>query len=149
MSGIYVNSALTYTAKDMVAFKHSDSATTLGEYTARKKKPRSIHDPLLPEHIMKVCSLVTGADTIKIMSRNRDMDAVFSRYLTMYFMKKANPKLSLRMLGEIVGGKDHATALWGLRAVEDVIEVNSPPDRRTKWYTEVYNRLKEEFSFIT
>ena len=52
---------------------------------------------------------------------------------------------SLAQLGQMAGGKHYATTIWGIKTVEEVLEMNSQADRRLRWFeialSEIENRL--------
>ena len=137
MNGTYsINRS--FSAKEMLEFKHSNM--TLGEYIRHIEGRLDINNPRLHNSILNLCSRVTGSDPIKTMSTNRDDDAVFARYMTMFFMKRLDQqgelkrKFSLSRLGKVSGGKHHATVMWGIKTVENVIDVKDGNDVRTLWF---------------
>lgn len=135
-----------YTDKDMLAFKYS--GMLLGEFRKRKKKKLILNDPYLHEGILDICSDATGADYIKTISKCRREEAVFARYLTMFFMKRLEDQghlkkhSSLAQLGQMAGGKHHATAIWGIKTVKEVLEVNSQADKRLCWFKMALNQVE-------
>ena len=141
-----IDETYRYTDKDMLAFKQS--IMILSEFRERKKKKLILNDPLLHEGILVICSDATGANYIKTISRSRDMDAVFARYLTMFFMKKLKDQghlkkhSSLAQLGRMAGGKHHATTIWGIKTVEEVLEINSSADKRLSWFKTALNEIE-------
>ena len=138
-----------YSAREMILFKKSD--LTLREFNAFYEDKFDIENPLLYQHILNLCSYVVDIDPILIISKNRKSEIVFARYMTMYFMKKLSDqykekvgKVSSTQLGEMIGGKDHATVLWGLKAVENVLFVGSKTDQRTAWVYSVHEKLQKQ-----
>jgi len=137
----------------MLAFKRS--AMTLSEYKRQKDEEFDIKDPYLYQHILNICCQVTGTDTIMALSKNRKIEVVFARFLTIFFMqkivvilnkkkKKDDPPIyyTLTQLGEMIGGKSHADVIWGIKTVEGVIETNSPSDRRTAWFFNAKDKIE-------
>lgn len=59
----------------------------------------------------------------EIRSRSRHKDISFVRHLSMFLMKKLTEK-SLRDIGRLFGGRDHATVLHGLDKIEKHIAGN-------------------------
>jgi len=83
--------------------------------------------------ILKICSEATGAGIERVLSGDRKADAVFSRYLAMFFIKKLYRTLSLGTIGKMTGGMDHATVIHGIRAVENVADPKYHGDFRINW----------------
>ena len=139
----------------MLAFKYS--SLTLSEYNTHRMTHLDLHDPLLYVAVLDVCSRVTGIDLIAALSSSTKAEPVFARFMTMWFMQKLSQQkhvkehYSLSKLGEMAGGKDHATALHGIRAVNDLIEVNEDGDRRLGWFRvavrDLQDTLKVEINY--
>jgi len=130
----------------MLTFKHSD--LTLSEYNTHKMPHLELHDPLLYVAVLNTCSQVTGIDTILAISSSRKAEAVFARFMTMWFMQKLDQqghvkeKYSLEKLGFFAGGKNHATAIHGIRFINDLIELNEERDRRLNWFKSAIKELE-------
>jgi len=135
---MYRDERLKYTEKDMLAFKHS--SLTLSEYNTHRMETLELHDDNLYVAVLNVCSQVTGVDTIAALSSSRKPEAVFARFMTMWFMQKLSQQkyvkeqYSLAKLGFFAGGKDHSTAYHGIRSINDLIEVNEDGDKRLNWF---------------
>ena len=134
-----------YTDKDMLGFKRSDMF--LSEWNIYRRKPLNITENL-HQDILDICCRATGSDPIKIISRTRKPNTVFARYMIMYFMKiiseqeKEVENLILEDLGALVG-RDHSTVTHGLKAVNDVIDVNSCRDKRLWWFLEAKEEIEK------
>ncbi|MDR3490808.1 MAG: helix-turn-helix domain-containing protein, partial [Gammaproteobacteria bacterium] len=59
----------------------------------------------------------------EIRSKSRHKDISFVRHLSMFLIKKMTEK-SLRDIGRLFGGRDHATVLHGLDNIERYIAAN-------------------------
>lgn len=147
----HIYTSRRFSGKEMVEFKNLK--LTLREYVDINEEKFDISHPLLYQHVLSTSSYVVGIDVVKTMSKNREGDAVFARFMTMYFMKKLSDqyekkvgKLTSTQIGEKAGGKDHATALWGIKTVENVIFTNSKTDRRTAWFYTVHDKLQVQLS---
>lgn len=82
-----------------------------------------------PEAIIKeVCRQfeITGEELIKAQ---RTKEVALPRQVAMYLLKKTTP-LSLEKIGNLLGGRDHSTILYGVQALEEKIEKN--PNLRIK-----------------
>lgn len=59
----------------------------------------------------------------EIKSQGRNKELVFVRYITIYVMKQLTEK-SLREIGIFMGGRDHATIMYGLAKIQQFIQSN-------------------------
>jgi len=81
---------------------------------------------LQPRHIDKViekCAAMSGISSVEIMEETRKSEVITARQRAMYFLKNYTP-LSLAKIGNIMGGKDHATVLHALKCVLNFSENN-------------------------
>lgn len=59
-----------------------------------------------------------------VKSKYRKREVVEARQVIMYFLK-LKTKLSLKAIGEIMGGRDHSTVIYGCQVVEDIMHTNN------------------------
>ena len=59
----------------------------------------------------------------ELKSRGRRKDMAFVRHLSMFLVKKLTSK-SLRDIGQLLGGRDHATVMHALNKIEQFVSVN-------------------------
>lgn len=60
-----------------------------------------------------------AARELGIYTRVKTTDIALKRFLFWYFIKQRKPNVTLRELGEMTGGQDHATVLNGIRYAKD------------------------------
>ena len=142
MKRIYLDPTLRFTAKEMLQFKHSQ--VSLGEFIG-KEDYNIFLDPDAPHIIFNICSRVTGAGMIKSLSRNRETDAVFARFMTMFFLKSIFD-MELKKIGEVVGGRNHADVLHGIKMVNRIIDPTMPGCFRRNWFYLALGKIENRFS---
>ena len=131
-----------YSDKDMLAFKFKYKKMLLSEYRRHAKKNVKITDPLFPEALLNICSQVTGSDYEQTLSRNKKQEAVFARFLVMYFLRILT-EMTLESIGKAVGGRDHATVLWGVKTIREIADGSSGVrDSRRPWLIDAHKRVQ-------
>ncbi len=70
-----------------------------------------------PQLIMDETAAYFSLSTGDLMSKSRSRPLTQARHIAMYLMRE-NTGLSLMKIGEIFGGRDHTTALHGIKKVE-------------------------------
>ncbi len=83
-------------------------------------KPREI----TPQLIIEVVSEHFGITVDQIMSKSRSSDVAKPRQVAMYLCKNMTD-LSLESIGQLLGGRDHATVMHGVKKVTDEISSDS------------------------
>lgn len=73
----------------------------------------------------------------KICVVNRKKELVFKRQLICWYLKK-NTKLTLQEIGDICGGKNHATVLHAVRSIDNY------KGYKDKYFTEVTDELNTD-----
>lgn len=87
-----------------------------------------------------------AATELGIYTKRKPTEIALKRFLFWYYVKMYNPNLSLRIIGEMTGGQDHATVLNGIRYAKD------PYKRKT--YLSIYDKevykviIKTDFSNV-
>ncbi len=87
--------------------------------------------------LFSIISKETGLNREDIVSKNRKPDYADARRIFAVIIKY-NFKVSLRYIGDILGGRDHATIISSIKKHEDLCDSN-------KNYTEKYNRINSKF----
>lgn len=85
------------------------------------------------EQILKICNTVMDCD---ITERVRTNQACYRRNIYYALCKFINDKLSLNEIGNVCGGRDHATVLNGLKVFYDVVVEN-------EYYWNLYKKCLE------
>lgn len=92
------------------------------------KSSKTIHE------IKSVCSTILGSSIKDMESKTRKTEHVNARQLSMYFIKKIHPAMSLKNIGAEFGGRDHSTVIHAIQSVQDHCDVE-------KEYMETFNQI--------
>ena len=84
-----------------------------------------------------IISYVENKTGVNIQARTRLREVVQARQIAMYILKNKT-NLSLSMIGNKCGGKDHATVLHACKAVENAMKYD-------KAFREQYGRILKYF----
>lgn len=90
------------------------------------------------ERVLEVVSQVTGIDPVDILSHCRKQEFVIARQLVYYFGRYATGAKFAR-IGLFLGGRDHSTAMNGLKQIEDGIAIKRMPE--WKYFNEIKDLL--------
>lgn len=91
------------------------------------------------ENIIQIVQSTFGIDNKTFNSKTRKREVVYARQAAMHLSDKYTT-LSKSRIGELIGGRDHATVLHALKSVDDLLETDT--DFKEK-YTTVEAQLKE------
>ena len=91
------------------------------------------------ENIIQIVQSTFGIDSKTFNSKTRKREVVFARQAAMHLCKK-HPSQSVSRIGNLVGGRDHATVLHALKSVDELL--NSDEDFKGK-YMEAEKLLQE------
>jgi chromosomal replication initiator protein len=89
---------------------------TLAERALQDLIPQTENE-IPPQLIMDETATYFSLSTADLMSKSRSRPLTQARHIAMYLMRE-NTGLSLMKIGEIFGGRDHTTALHGIKKVE-------------------------------
>lgn len=89
-------------------------------------------------HILRVVSELEGVEISRIISTRKQKSLVVSRQW-FFFLSYFYTRNSLHQIGNVVGGKDHTTVLYGVRKIETYIEKKQHYQQR---YVEYLERLR-------
>lgn len=81
------------------------------------------HRPLRVDEIQIACARYYGVTRADILSNRRTAIVVRPRQVGYYLSKVLTPK-SLPEIGRRFGGRDHTSALWGIRKIERLRKVD-------------------------
>lgn len=137
-----IDNSLVFNVKDLLGFKYKYPNMTINEYVKHIKSDKLEADRVLPSTIFELCCQTTGIDIILAMSPSRKTEAVFARQMAMFFIRKVRPGMSLAHIGEIIGGRDHATVWHSLHQVLNVIDPINPLDFRREWFVKAKNKIE-------
>jgi chromosomal replication initiator protein len=109
--------------------------TELAERALQDLIPQTEHEippPLIMEETANYFQLSTG----DLISKSRSRPLTQARHIAMYLMRECTG-LSLVKIGEIFGGRDHTTALHGIKKVEDEMRSRDDTFRQVQDLTRV------------
>ncbi len=91
----------------------------LVEYALADLMPES--KEIEPEQILKTIAQEYGVSLEELLSTNRSQRIAFPRQIAMYMLREES-ELSLPKIGEILGGRDHTTIMYGHNKITDLLE---------------------------
>lgn len=99
-----------------------DLAATLGKSVVHQAA-------LCPEEILVATARYLQIDLENLRSKKRNKEIVFARQIAAHLLRELG-QLSLNKIGELLGGRDHTTILYGLQKIER--ELPNNPILRTQ-----------------
>lgn len=78
---------------------------------------------LSPENIVEAVAKAFNQPVDKLLSRDRSAPVALARQVAMYLLRE-EARLSLPMIGEVLGGRDHTTVMHGCEKVSERIETD-------------------------
>ncbi len=91
----------------------------LVEYALADLMPESRE--IEPEHILNTIAQQFGVSLEELLSHNRSQRIAFPRQVAMYMLREES-ELSLPKIGEILGGRDHTTVMYGHNKITDLLD---------------------------
>jgi chromosomal replication initiator protein len=91
----------------------------LVEYALADLMPES--KEIKPEHILRTIADEYDVSLDELLSTNRSQRIAFPRQIAMYMLREES-ELSLPKIGEILGGRDHTTIMYGHEKITDLLE---------------------------
>lgn len=98
---------------------------------------------LEPRHILQAVADSFGVAVDRIFSRDRSKQVAISRQIAMYLLRE-EANLSLPQIGDILGGRDHTTVMYGCEKVADMLERD---DRLRRQVVDIREQLYGEPGF--
>jgi len=80
-------------------------------------EPREIE----PEHILTTIAREYDVSMDELLSQSRSQRIAFPRQIAMYMLREES-ELSLPKIGELLGGRDHTTVMYGHDKITDLLE---------------------------
>jgi chromosomal replication initiator protein len=74
-----------------------------------------------PQHILDTIAQEYGITMDDLLSHSRSQRVSFPRQIAMYLLREES-ELSLPKIGEILGGRDHTTVMYGHDKISDLLE---------------------------
>ena len=76
-----------------------------------------------PEQILQTIAHEYGVSLEELISQSRSQRIAFPRQIAMYMLREES-ELSLPKIGEILGGRDHTTVMYGHEKITDLLETD-------------------------
>ncbi|MBI3158274.1 MAG: chromosomal replication initiator protein DnaA [Chloroflexi bacterium] len=74
-----------------------------------------------PERVVEAVAQVFGVSVTELRERNRARQIALPRQVAMYLLRE-EAQISLPQIGEVLGGRDHTTVMYGCDKVADMLE---------------------------
>jgi chromosomal replication initiator protein len=95
------------------------------------------HGEVEPEQIIHAVADSFGVTVDRILKHDRSRQVAIPRQIVMYLLRE-EAKLSLPQIGNILGGRDHTTVMYGCEKVADMLERD---DRLRRQVLQIRERL--------
>jgi chromosomal replication initiator protein len=82
-----------------------------------------------PDRVIQMVAEAFGVTVDQIMARNRARQVALPRQIAMYLLRE-EAQISLPQIGEVLGGRDHTTVMYGCDKVADLLEQDDRLRRR-------------------
>jgi len=99
----------------------------LVEYALADLMPESRE--IEPDQILKIIAQEYDVSLEELVSTNRSQRIAFPRQIAMYMLREES-ELSLPKIGELLGGRDHTTIMYGHEKITDLLERDKNLRRR-------------------
>ena len=76
---------------------------------------------LEPEQIVQAVAEAFNLSLERMLGRDRAREVALPRQIAMYLLRKETP-ISLPQIGEVLGGRDHTTVMYGCDKITDLLE---------------------------
>ncbi len=93
----------------------------LVEYALADLMPES--KELEPQQILMTIAQEYGVSLEELLSKSRSQRIAFPRQIAMYLLREES-ELSLPKIGELLGGRDHTTVMYGHEKISDLLETD-------------------------
>jgi len=119
---------------------NEDITLDLTKETLKDLISKDAEKNITPDTILSTVSEHLNVSISDIQSSKRSKDIAIARQTVMYLCRQLTDK-SLVSIGEVVGGKDHATVYNGVKRIEDKLK-NDPQFEST--INVLYNKLNPQ-----
>lgn len=86
--------------------------------------------PAAPSNIIEAICIDLGVSLETLTGSSRKRPLVEGRQIAMAFIRYNNPSLSLMKIGEMFGGRDHATIIYSIRSYEALYKTDRQFQKR-------------------
>ena len=98
---------------------------------------------LEPDEVVRTVAEAFGVAVDRMIGRDRSRQVAMPRQIAMYLMREEG-NMSLPQIGEVLGGRDHTTVMYGCDKVADLLERD---DRLRRQLVEIREQLYGQGSF--
>jgi chromosomal replication initiator protein len=92
---------------------------------------------LKPQFVVETVASAYGISVDDLLARNRSRQVALPRQVAMYLLRE-EAQISLPQIGEVLGGRDHTTVMYGCDKVADLIEQD---DRLRRQVVDIRDQL--------
>jgi chromosomal replication initiator protein len=92
---------------------------------------------LKPQFVVETVDSAYGISVDDLLARNRSRQVALPRQVAMYLLRE-EAQISLPQIGEVLGGRDHTTVMYGCDKVADLIEQD---DRLRRQVVDIRDQL--------
>jgi chromosomal replication initiator protein len=90
-----------------------------------------------PDQVLQMVSDAFGITVDQILARDRSRSVALPRQIAMYLLRE-EAQISLPQIGEVLGGRDHTTVMYGCEKVADLLEQD---DRLRRQVVDIRDQL--------
>jgi chromosomal replication initiator protein len=90
-----------------------------------------------PDQVLRMVSDAFGITVDQILARDRSRSVALPRQIAMYLLRE-EAQISLPQIGEVLGGRDHTTVMYGCEKVADLLEQD---DRLRRQVVDIRDQL--------
>ena len=102
------------------------------------------HNEVQPSEIVSRVADTFGVTVERLLSRDRSRQVALPRQIAMYLLRE-EANISLPQIGEVLGGRDHTTIMYGCDKITEMLESD---DRLRRQVGEIKEKLFGPRSFI-
>lgn len=96
-----------------------------------------------PDEVVRMVANVFGVEVERMIGRDRSREVAMPRQIAMYLLRE-EANMSLPQIGEVLGGRDHTTVMYGCDKVSDLLERD---DRLRRQLVDIREHLYGEPKF--
>jgi chromosomal replication initiation ATPase DnaA len=96
---------------------------TIHDFNKMMEKAEMASPLITADYVINNIARHSGIDRDVMLSSTRDGDIVKFRQIAQFYIKTLMP-LSNRQVGELTGGKDHATVMHSCKTVKNLVETD-------------------------
>lgn len=97
-----------------------------------------------PDELVRKVAKAFGVPLERMLGRDRSRIVALPRQIAMYLLREES-KISLPQIGEILGGRDHTTVMYGCHKIADLLERD---DRLRRQVIEIREQLYGQSSLV-